>query len=436
MNTTDIIGKHTFLFTLLLLLSVSLTAQDFNKQTPTLKIGNNGGALSFSGYTALWARYTELTPGSSVNGESKDQMVDFSIRKIRMGMTGYLIKNLFIKFQIGNTNMNYLNPNAFPEVLDLYMKYEVSDHFKIGFGKSNYMGLSRYSAISGGTMITLEIPVFALTTVNISDRFTRKMSLFTEGQLGKLDYTLVLARPFIVNTSTEPGEHATFSNNYPSWQPSGYVMYQFFDKEGQRSSTATGTYLGTKKIVSVGAGFQYQSEATWTQNMSSDTARHDMLNLTADIIVDLPLNKGNTKSLTFYTCYYNYNFGPNYLRNIGINNPANGSNDTNYLGWGNMFPAQGTGQIIHSQFGIRFATPKIKRLEALLPYVSVTRSDFDALDEPMVLLDFGLNWLLNGHRSKITIGLQNRPIYSYDSTNELTVSERKQTVVLQYIFKI
>lgn len=61
-------------------------------------------------------------------------------------------------------------------------------------------------------------------------------------------------------------------------------------------------------------------------------------------------------AVSAYAGYYNYQFGPNYIRNIGIMNIA--SSDPNFVGNkaiagpGNLQPTIGTGNIIYAQAGL------------------------------------------------------------------------------------
>ncbi|WP_307452691.1 hypothetical protein [Chryseobacterium sp. SORGH_AS_1048] len=43
--------------------------------------------ISFSGYAELWARYTQLNPGSMVNNDAKSDLSDLSLRRVRVKMT-------------------------------------------------------------------------------------------------------------------------------------------------------------------------------------------------------------------------------------------------------------------------------------------------------------------------------------------------------------
>ena len=69
----------------------------------------------------------------------------------------------------------------------------------------------------------------------------------------------------------------------------------------------------------------------------------------------------------------------------------------------------------------------------LMPYLSSQYADYGALQHKgMLLVDVGLNWFVNGHRSKISLDYQNRPTYSLNSNKDVLVGTRKGCVTLQY----
>ncbi len=62
--------------------------------------------ISFSGYAELWARYTQLNPGSLVNNEAKSDLSDLSLRRVRVKMTYKPTEKLMFVLQGGTTNVN------------------------------------------------------------------------------------------------------------------------------------------------------------------------------------------------------------------------------------------------------------------------------------------------------------------------------------------
>ena len=62
-----------------------------------------------------------------------------------------------------------------------------------------------------------------------------------------------------------------------------------------------------------------------------------------------------------------------------------------------------------------------------MPYASMQRSYYTALKVPMNFFEAGMNILLDGHNSKLTVGYQDRPVFK--NTGELIT--RKGSLILQ-----
>jgi hypothetical protein len=105
--------------------------------------------------------------------------------------------------------------------------------------------------------------------------------------------------------------------------------------------------------------------------------------------------------------------GPNYVRNIGIDNPINGTiaSQVAFNGGGNTMPTIGTGSIYYAQAGLLL--PKMKNLGKIQPYAAITMSQFDRIKDNVITPDLGLNWFLNGHSAKLTLNYRMRPVYKY-----------------------
>ena len=157
-----------------------------------------------------------------------------------------------------------------------------------------------------------------------------------------------------------------------------------------------------------------------------------MLNAANEVAVDsflnLPLN--NNAAITAYLGYYNYDFGKDYVRNVGANNPTNGGG-LDYNGAGVAFPMIGTGTTWYTQFGYAFKETKILDQPVVIqPNIAVQSSNFDALENTMNVYDFTVNFYVNGsHGNKLSLGYQHRPIF--DSTT-LKQKNYKGMAVLQY----
>jgi len=400
--------------------------QEVKKATPE--------GMTFFASGQIWLRHTELNPGSQVEGAYESSISDISIRRFRMGVTGDINDKVFVKIQMGLNNLNYLTRDAQIKLLDLLAVYKFSDRLHLGIGKNGYTGPSRYASVASFSAMGVDIPIFALSTINIEDDYLRKFSLFAKGNIGQLGYRMVLAKPSKPLGVAGIDEAINFHPGNPKWQVSGYFKYQFFEKETLRTAYMPGTYYGKKSVLNIGIGFLSQDRATWNLE-AADTSYYQLNQWAVDLFLDLPLNANNSQSLTVYTSFFHTDFGPNYVRMIGANNPALQSDGRVLNGGGNRYPSIGTGNIFYSQIGYRMALKKEGfTIKAIQPYASIQYADYDGLGDVMSLYELGANVLFNGHKSKLTFGWQSRPIYNIDTQRKMT--ERKSMYVLQYQFKI
>jgi hypothetical protein len=415
------------------------------KEDKPLKFNLNDDGSHFFQVTFLnqtWIRFNESNPGTTVMGETQDKTFDIGLRRTRIQMFGQVTDRAFVYFQFGQNNFNrnaqYGNRKIAAFFHDAVGEYRLTNksQLKIGAGLTIANGLSRFSQPSVGTILALDVPVFAQATVDQTDLFSRKLSIYARGQIGKIDYRVSLTDPFPVTSNglTTPAissTNATFATKGHNKQYQAYVMYQFFEKEGHLTPYMTGTNLGKKKILNVGGGIIYQKDAMWLKE-GVDTVKQNMLLWSAETFIDLPLNKDKGNAITAYVGYFNYDFGTNYVRTGAQMNPADGKsiapNISTVSGGGNGWPMVGTGNIIYSQFGYLFNKDLLGDLGTLQPYVTYQRNNFTYLNDPVNVYDIGVNWLLNGHRAKISFDYQSRPVYNTD----LKVETRRGSYILQY----
>jgi hypothetical protein len=116
-----------------------------------------------------------------------------------------------------------------------YNVFKGKNWLKLGGGLTITNGLSRFSQPSIGTITTLDVPVFLQATVDQTDEFSRKMSVYARGQIGKWDYRFSLSDPYPIANSGNPvvlkANSATFAGYGHHKQYQSYIMYQFFEKE-------------------------------------------------------------------------------------------------------------------------------------------------------------------------------------------------------------
>ncbi|WP_234733023.1 hypothetical protein [Tellurirhabdus bombi] len=402
----------------------------------------------------IWLRQNQSNPGTTVIGEPKDQTFDIGLRRTRIQMYGQINDRTMIYLQFGMNNFNYLS--AFPgyntagtpsnrkiqaffhDAVGEYTVFKNKDYLKIGGGLTIVNGLSRFSAPSVSSIMTMDVPVFAQATVDQTDEFSRKLSLYARGQVGPIDYRVAISDPFPIatNGAVPPAlsSNATFAQKGHTKQYQGLFLYQFFDKESHVTpGYMTGTYLGKKKVFNIEGGFITQKAAMWRQE-GADTLYQNMNLWSLAAYLDMPLNAAKGSAISAYLGYFNTNYGSNYLRYNGSMNPGSGTTQplTGLSGTqGNSFPMFGTGSVWYAQAGYLLPQNLLNGNGLLMPYVSAQIADYQRLTKSMGVYNVGVNWLIRGHNSKLTLDYQNRPIFGATG-NALEQAGRRGSLTLQY----
>lgn len=399
--------------------------------TPVFTIAQNATPnspkIKWNVTSQIWLRYSDLNEGSLIQEELTSEFFDISIRRLRIPVYSQVTPKLFLYAIFGGNNFNFKKKDLPLEVLDLYAEYTFAKYFEIGVGKSGWQGLNRWNIRSNKTLMGLDSPLFTLNSVEKNDDIGRLFGLWIKGQVGKFDYRMAFNRPFFVTVI--PDGEINFANNKPRVKTSAYIKYQFFEHESNKSAYQVGTYMQHKKVFNIGVGFQYQPEA-----MSDGDARlesttfYDMRHFAADSFLNLPLANGD--AITAYLGFYDYDFGKDYIRNVGANNPTSGGG-TDFNGAGVAFPMIGTGTTWYGQFGYAFKdTQFLNQNVVIQPNISIQHSDWDKLEDKMTVYDFTVNFFVNGtHSNKLSLGYQHRPIFDAFS---LKNKNYKGMAVLQY----
>ncbi len=377
-------------------------------------------------------------------------------------MYGQVTDRVFIYTQFGMNNFN--KASAFPgynqsgtpsnrkiaaffhDALGEYEVWRKNDRFvRFGGGLTVVSGLSRFTQPSVGSIMTMDVPVFAQATVDQIDQFDRKLTLYSRGQIGKVNYRVGVADPFPVETNGNVppaiGENSVFAGKRHSKSYQGMLIYNFWDTEDNTvPGYMTGTYLGKKRVLNLEAGVISQKNATWRTD-GADTLYNNMLLWSVASFLDMPLKKGDGSALSAYLGFYGTEYGKGYLRFNGIMNPATGTGKPleGATGThGNAFPMFGNGNVLYGQAGFRFRDDLLGEKGTLMPYASIQHASYDRIKEGMNVWNMGVNWLIKGHNGKVTINYENRPVYVNDSSvlNILTKSGHRGAVVMQYQISI
>lgn len=385
----------------------------------------------------VWLRYTQNNPGSRVAGEPQPGTFDVGIRRFRIQFYGQLTDRVFIYSQIGINNFSYLSERKAGFFLhDAVGEYAVvKNALSLGTGLGAWNGLSRFTASSTASILGLDLPLGAETTIDVNDQFGRRLSLYAKGKLSKLDYRVAVSKPLIVPANTPAVGVASFASLAPKAQLQGYFQWQFLDQESNLTPFTAGTYLGRKRVLNLGAGFIVQPRAMWHKNAGSpDTVLTALRHFAVDAYYDAPVGAADQgRALSAYAAFYHLQFGPNYTRNAAPMNPVTGTaGAANVLnGPGNGWPAYGTGNAAYAQLGYKLRD-NLLGSTTLMPYVSMQHGRYERLNDPMTYYDLGVNWLLNGHNAKLTLAYQNRPIFTLAGNGKYDRSSDRGAVLAQY----
>ena len=398
-----------------------------------------------TGLAQVWFRYNNNNPGSAIYGTPKSETFDVGLRRVRYQLMAQVTPRAFLYTQFGVNSINSLSARKSGLFFhDVTAEYSVlGNYLTLGGGLSGWNGTARYSSSGVGNILGLDLPVVEETTNDVTDQFVRKLGVYAKGKIGGLDYRFSASNPFPVQNSltavpTLPAtgtNTAYFSTNAPHMQYQGYVMWQFLDQESNQVPYMTGSYLGKKRIFNIGTGFTLQKDAMWYRNDIGDTISKPLQQFGIDVFYDSYINKEKENAITAYAAFLNYNFGPNYIRNAGAMNTANSTvGASSFNGAGNAFPLIGTGQVVYAQAAYLFRKDLLKSQGTLQPYISGIYAHYQKLKDPVMVYDIGVNWIMRGNSSKISLDYQSRPIFDTNINGDVreTRSARRGQLVLQY----
>lgn len=414
--------------------------------------------MRFIAWNQVWLRSTELNPGTVIGDESLSRFEDAGLRRLRLLAYAQITPRYMIVTHIGINNQTFINGGAsgsagtggygtgkkpglfFHDAWNEYAlvlpKESKPFSLSVGSGLHYYMGLSRMTMSSTLNYMTVDAPIFNWPLIENSDQFARQIGLFAKGKYNKMEYRFSINKPFStnqipVNVTDASVAKAVDNNNVAQWSKAGYVEYQFLDKESNFLPYKVGSYLGTKKMFNIGAGFYNAPRSTQT-SVNGIKEEHPISLLAADVFLDMPVGAKEKKmAITAYSVFYNYDFGPNYLRNLGIMNE--GISDPTFTGTsalagaGNLQPMIGTGNIWYTQAGVLLPNKNEKPKVRIQPFSAYTYKNFEALQKASSQFDIGANFFLDGHHAKITTQYSTRPVYSAADK----IESRKGEFILQ-----
>jgi hypothetical protein len=389
-------------------------------------------------WNQFWARFNENNPGSVVRGEVERETVDVALRRTRFILFGQVAPRLRALMHVGinnqGTEVGGFGPGVHrPQLFfhDVWGEYRVLDEsLYVGAGLVFWGGPSRLATASTITFLGLDAPIFNWPAIDRLDQFGRTLGVYAKGKLlERFDYRVSFTQPFVPPGT--PGERiADFDPRANTFIAQGYFKYDFLEVESNILPFAVGTWLGKKRVLNVGAGF-YFSPGAMAFLEAGERRRADVRLFSVDGFTEQPLGGGS--SFTGYASVSRYDFGPNYVRSIGILNPSPGTapeGPTSFNGPGNAVPLIGTGWLLFAQVG--YLLPDVLgRAGQLQPYISFSALSFERLADPVLLPDVGCNWYLVGQHAKLTLNYRGRPVFQVVGEGRPEVTQRRSEVTLQ-----
>jgi len=383
--------------------------------------------IRFITWVQAWARGQEFGPVTP--GADPQTSGDILIRRARLLTYSQLTKDVLVMFHAGINNFNFTDfrgaGNGDFYVHDAWAEYTPlrSEILEIsaGAGLHYWNGPVRQSSASTLNFLTIDVPISNWPGIEATDQFARQLGFYLKGKaFSKLiDYRIAINRP----TNRGGGTPAAFQSAFngttfggggaTGWGTQGYVNIQLLDKESNLLPYFVGTYLGKKSVFNIGAGWRHEKNATVSVDGNGNAITHDLNIVGGDVFFDSPLGFG---ALTMYGSAYYADFGPNFVRQIGISPLAAAGSSVNGQG-GNRFATTGTGLVAVFEAGYAIPTGFLTGEDMLQPYVRGQLGVFDAFADVSPVLEGGFNYLLHGHHAKFTLHYRARPFHQLAQVN-------------------
>lgn len=293
---------------------------------------------------------------------------------------------------LDSENLSSLGNNGDAPQLFLHgawTEFKVTDELYLGAGLHYWNGLTRLASASTLNFMTLDQsrPFVHWHSLGITDQFGRHLGVYAKGQVGRFDYRLAINTPgrnplgggkdyggqsdlTYTGVSTPQKDNDLNGDGTPTGNAilTGYVSYNFWEREATKLPYQVGTYLGQKKVFNIGAGFFTHPNGMYDQA----AGRHEnVAHFAVDAFMDLPTRNGGW---TAYASYMHFNYGERYMSR-----------------WA------GTGSVVYGQTGYFIKQAKI------MPYVAFQSGQYEAFPDPLQAMDIGLNFFISNHNAKLTL---------------------------------
>lgn len=396
--------RHIYLFILGIFLSFSsIFAQGSTEYTGGFKIKFDEDGSKYMRIIAwgqFWAQYDDNAPAN-------EEKLAFSVRRARFLTLTQLNENFLILTHFGLNSLNGDNTSPIGTgdrsqlfFHDFWGEWKFSENFFVGAGLHYWNGISRLTNQSTLNMMTLDNNRQSWANLGLSDQFARHIGVYVKGKVGKLQYRLAVNEagastldnrdPILDNTTVYGGRNILGSRDAGKVFQ-GYFDFQFMEQESMVLPYKVGTYLGSKRVFNVGAGFF--SHPNGVVEANGEGANVNIF--AVDAFYDSPIG-GNNAAITAYAVFQSNDYGTDY-----------------------SFGPYTTGDMLYTHVGYLFSGDKTKT--RLQPYFSYQHRSIDAINDNASRLGIGANIYQTGHHSKLTFEYTNTKVGSGNSNGLLTI---------------
>ena len=376
-----------------------------------VKINEDGSKyFRIISWAQFWAQHNSDRPLDGNGNEQAD--LNFSLRRARILMYAQVSPDFLIltHFGLNSLNADNMSPVGTADASqlffhDVWAQYSLGKNHAIGGGLHYWNGISRLNNQSTLNIMTLDNQRQAWATLGLSDQFARHLGVYLKGSFGKFQYRVsvneaetnnlqALVTPVNNGTATYTGRRLLGSKDAGKVF-AGYFDYAFLDAESNFLPYKVGSYVGTKKIFNIGAGFFAHPKGSVIADNLGNLRGEDVTIFAADAFYDAPIGS-NGGAITAYALYQNTDYGKDFR--LG----------TTYE----------TGSLLHGHLG--YVLP-IKTKTKIQPYLSYDARQIDALDDDASQFGIGTNFYLSGHNSKLTLEYQSLKYAQNDAVNVITL---------------
>jgi len=396
-------------FLLILFWSPMVIAQGNTEYTGGYKINLNEGGSKYV-RTIIWGQFWAQ---HSENVSEEDSKLNLSIRRARMLTYLQLNKKFMILTHFGLNSLNGENMSAVGkgESSQLFFhgfwgEWGLNEDHKVGAGLHYWNGISRLNSASTLNFMTLDNNRQSWAVLGLSDQFARHVGVYIKGRFGKFDYNVSLDEAVANNLQSsaipEPNGAAVYSGRRllgsrdAGKLAQGYFSYAFLEQESNFLPYKVGTYLGSKKVFNLGAGFLVHPNGSVRSDAAGNLLGEDVSIFAVDAFYDTPLGEDGS-ALTAYAVYQDNDYGQNFT----------------------LGSTYSTGSMVYGHLG--YLLPGKAENTRIQPYVSYQNRSIDAIDDGANRLGIGGNIYFTGHHSKLSIEYANAKYGPRDNTGVVTI---------------